>query len=180
MVCCQSLGVRVLQSWFAVRCKPKEDQRAEENLARQGFDVFHPLARVKRRRQGKWGMFVESLFPGYVFVQLDSVNDNWAPIRSTRGVLGLVRFGGIPAPVPHEVIDEIRSQQDAEFGWLDLTQLKPMREGQRLRIIDGPFMGQEARFQKLNGQDRVLVLLNIMQQSVQAVLHRDQVLEAEA
>lgn len=36
---------------------------------------------------------MESLFPGYLFIQLDQLNDNWHPIRSTRGVNQLVTFG---------------------------------------------------------------------------------------
>ncbi|HSA40732.1 MAG TPA: transcription termination/antitermination NusG family protein, partial [Mycobacterium sp.] len=45
----------------------------------------------------------ESLFPGYLFIQLDA-QSNWAPLRSTRGVSRLVVFSGYPLPVPAGLI----------------------------------------------------------------------------
>ena len=43
-----------------------------------------PASAATRSAQGaKAG---EPLFPGYLFIRLDSTHDNWYPIRSTRGV----------------------------------------------------------------------------------------------
>ncbi|RML53195.1 Transcription antitermination protein RfaH, partial [Pseudomonas syringae pv. maculicola] len=48
----------------------------------------------------------EALFPGYLFIHMDQVHDNWYPIRSTRGVSRIVTFGGHPVPVRDHLIEQ--------------------------------------------------------------------------
>lgn len=79
--------------WYLIQCKPRQDSRAEENLTRQDFKCYRPTHRVERVQRGRRTTSMESLFPGYLFIQLDQLNDNWHPIRSTRGVNQLVTFG---------------------------------------------------------------------------------------
>src|SRR5271163_1802212 len=58
-----------LRSWFCVQTHPKHEHIAAAGLAKMGgFEVFNPRIRVRRatRRGPVW--FVESAFPGYVFV----------------------------------------------------------------------------------------------------------------
>ncbi len=89
-----------LVCWYAVCCKPRQEAIAEENLLRQGFHVNLPRIRIRRHRRGQWIDAIEALFPRYLFIRIDPYRCNTAPVRSTRGVVGLVRFGGQPAVVP--------------------------------------------------------------------------------
>ena len=159
-----------MRHWYAVQCKANEDARAEQNLQNQGFPVFRPMIRQRRRRGGRMVTVTESLFPRYMFVDLDDVNENWAPIRSTRGVLGLVRFGTYPVPVPQPVLDAIQAQIDPDSGCIDLTTNTDYKPNQRVRITEGPFAGHEALFQARTGGERVVVLLDIMHQSQRITL----------
>jgi len=43
-----------------------------------------------------------------LFIRLDHIHDNWAPIRSTRGVIQVVRFNEFPLPVADEIVEQIR------------------------------------------------------------------------
>ena len=159
-----------MRHWYAVQCKANEDARAEQNLQNQGFPVFRPMIRQRRRRGGRMATVTESLFPRYLFVDLDDVNENWAPIRSTRGVLGLVRFGTNPVPVPPSVVETIQAQIDPDSGCIDLTTNTDYKPNQRVRITEGPFAGHEALFQARTGEERVVVLLDIMHQSQRITL----------
>src|SRR5262245_58816875 len=94
--------------WYLVHCKPREDQRAVENLERQHFECYRPLRAFERLRDGRKYLAAEALFPGYLFIRLDHRNDNWHVIRSTRGVHQIVRFNEYPLPVRDEIIAEIR------------------------------------------------------------------------
>jgi len=148
---------------------------AELHLANQGYHIFRPLARVRGRRNGKAVDRVESLFPRYLFIELEAGTDNWAPIRSTRGVSGIVRFGQQPAPVPNGVIQELRERITDGAGTIDLRPHQRMRPNQPVRIESGPFAGYEALFQAARGEDRVLVLLEVMQHSQRLTLASDAV-----
>lgn len=150
--------------WYAVQCKPMEDERAEINLERQGFDVFRPRARVRKRQRGRMVTREESLFPRYLFLSLEPGVDNYYPIRSTRGVLGLVRFGMYPTPVPDTVIDYIRERTDPVTRCVDLIRRDEFKPNQKVKILDGPFAGYDALFLRRTGEERVMVLLEVMKQ----------------
>lgn len=145
--------------WYLIHCKPREDERALENLERQGFECYRPTRLIERRRNGGKCTVPEPLFPNYLFIHLDCVNDNWSPIRSTRGVLQIVRFNGFPLPVADGIIEGIRSR----LGGVSVEPyLKP---GERVRIMAGAFSQMEAIFVAHDGQDRVVLLLNILQRN---------------
>jgi transcriptional antiterminator RfaH len=143
--------------WYVVQCKAREDQRASEHLERQGFCCYRPTLRIEKVRRGCKIEARESLFPGYLFVQLDRVNHNWSPIRSTRGVIQIVRFNEHPLPVENEVIELIRER--LENGGPRVPYLRP---GERVLVADGCFADVEAIFVANDGEQRVTLLMNVM------------------
>lgn len=158
-----------MKQWYAVYCKVQQDARAEENLKIQGFDVFRPLVRVRKKMKARFREVVESMFPRYLFIYLDNVTDNWAPIRSTRGVADLVRWSSCVPAVPNAVIDLIRQRLDSD-QCVDLRHVKKFQLHDRIRIINGPFAGYEGLFEKQNGAERVVVLLKLMRQELKVEL----------
>ncbi len=145
--------------WYLVYSKPRQERLALENLARQGYEAYLPLMRHRRRRGRRWVPTVEPMFPRYLFVRLDRLHDNWAPIRSTIGVTSLVRFGHEPARVPDDLVALFQAREDED----GIQRIPPpdFRPGERVRIVDGPFAGYEAIFQARTGKERVEILLRI-------------------
>jgi transcriptional antiterminator RfaH len=144
--------------WYLVHCKPRQDKRASENLERQGFHCYSPARRVEKLRYGRKQVLAEPLFPGYLFIRLDRVNDNWHPIRSTRGVNGIVRFNGDPLPVQDEVIEQIRARLEGAAA-----QEPYLQPGERVQITEVAFSRLEAIFLANDGEERVAVLLSLLQ-----------------
>ncbi len=153
-------GLAAGKRWYLVYAKPRQEEIAKVNLERQGYVTYLPKTRQRRKRMGKPLICVEPLFPRYLFIALDVLRDNWAPIRSTIGVSGLVRFGAEPAVVPTDLVDMLRSRDDAE----GVQQLPPtdFREGDRVRVGEGPLAGYEGLFLARSGRDRVTILLDIV------------------
>lgn len=149
--------------WYLVHCKPREEVRAQENLQRQGFECYRPLRPIERlRRDGKRHSLTEALFPGYLFIHLDRVHDNWYPIRSTRGVNQIVRFNAYPLPVREEIIEGIRARLASP------TAAEPyLKPGERVQITEGPFSQLEAIFVANDGDERVVLLLCLLHQDQQ-------------
>jgi transcriptional antiterminator RfaH len=135
--------------------KPRQEERAYENLVRQGYPCFLPKISVETIRSGKIHLKQEPLFPRYVFVQLSSTEHNWGPIRSTLGVAKLVRFGIDFAKVPPSVIESIQTFAESH-------QEDAFMEGERLLVKSGPFKGMEAEFRRLDGDSRALVLIELL------------------
>lgn len=149
--------------WYLLQCKPREVFRAVEHLANQGFVAFVPTLRREVVRRSKRDTVVEPLFPHYCFVSLSDLADNWAPIRSTRGVTKLVRFGDMPLAVPDVVVAALQAREAAEqAGNIEPQAL--FSPGQRVTISDGPLAGLEAVFSARDGDERVILLLKILHQ----------------
>ncbi|MCB1694331.1 MAG: transcription/translation regulatory transformer protein RfaH [Pseudomonadales bacterium] len=157
-----------MKKWYAVHAKPRQDARAEENLRNQGFEVFRPLARLRRRVRNGMVEAVESLFPRYLFVQLDVDRDHWGVIRSTKGVAGFVQFTNAPTPVGEQVVSGIRAMMSGA-DWIDLSSSN-LADGTPVRVTEGPFAGYEGQFFSREGEDRVIVLLTVMQRAQRVVL----------
>ena len=100
------------------------------------------------------------MFPRYLFLQATPGLDDLRPIRSTYGVIGLVRFGGEPRPVPEALIAELQRLCGGGDGALALPE--PLVPGQRVRILEGPFAGYEAELLSQDGNNRARVLLQLL------------------
>lgn len=154
--------------WYLVYTKPRQEEVARENLERQGYEVWLPLARELKRRRHRLSPVIGPMFPRYLFIHLDRTTDNWAPIRSTLGVTSVVRFGMEPAAVPEALIEEIRSRADKD-GLMELVP-ENYRPGGKVRVVAGGLEGIEGIFVARNGQERVTVLLKIMGQVARTTL----------
>lgn len=151
------------RSWYVIQCKAKESFRAAENLQNQGFEVFHPSIEVEKIRAGKLKLVEEPLFPYYLFIQLSDVADNWRPIRSTRGVLKLLAFGCSPVKIPTRLIAQLKQR-------IQPTPEKLFKVGDQVLIDEGPFKGLKAIFASQQGDERVILLLNLLQQQQRITL----------
>jgi transcriptional antiterminator RfaH len=165
------------ECWYAVSCKPRQEAVAEENLLRQGFHVDLPRIRIRQRRRGQWLDAIEVLFPRYIFIRVDPLQRSTATIRSTRGVVGLVRFGGQPAVVPDTVMDALREREDAASG-LHEDKRPLFSAGEAIKLVDGPLAGMEGVFTQKDGDMRVIVLLELLGKANKVAVSRDWIARA--
>lgn len=157
--------------WYLIQTKPRQEARAEEHLQRQQFECYRPLkpGENKKRTSSE-----EALFPGYLFIRMDQINDNWYPIRSTRGVSRIVTFGGHPVPVQDDMIEQIRQRLATPAPRLELRQGDPVliRAGERCDI--------EAIFLTRDGDERAVILLNLLQREQKVTLPFSSLVRMEA
>jgi transcriptional antiterminator RfaH len=159
------------QHWHLIMTKPKQDEVAEYNLKLQGFEVYRPQCRQVKTRRGKKITQLESLFPRYLFIKLDDEQQNWAPIRSTKGVLQLVRFGTQAAKVDEALIDQLKQQEQVA---LNEPSDSPYKKGDKLRVEAGAFYGLDAIFDGYDSDQRIIVLMNILGQQQKLTLPAEQ------
>ena len=141
-------------NWFAVVSKPRQEQTALENLQRQGFECFLPMAENPyQRRSKKHKQIVEPLFPRYLFLKANTSHQNLAPVRSTKGVQSMVRFGIELAVVPESIIRAIKARISAVTG---LIKIEPVaiKAGDKVRMFDGPLAGINGVVKETNCKNR--------------------------
>ena len=115
--------------------------------------------------------------PAAFFSRIDTGIRSTAPVRSTRGVSGLVRQGGLPAVVPEQVIEAIMRRADADSG-LHQDNRPLFCAGEPIRLVQGPLAGMEGVFNEEDGEQRVIVLLELLGKANKMKVNRDWVVRA--
>lgn len=138
-----------------------------DQLAGRLAEVFLPMLKARMPRWGRMAISTAPLFPCYVFARLD-LRTNYFEVKYLAGVSGLVSAGNEPIVVPEAIIGEIRSR-----GVDDVVEIRevPFDSGQQVRVVDGPFRGFEAIFERyLSGAERVAILLNTIENAGPRIL----------
>jgi transcriptional antiterminator RfaH len=160
-----------LTNWYLIYSKPQQEIVAEQNLLRQGYQTYLPMVENHRRRNRRLIITNEPMFSRYLFIALNSKTDNWNPIRSTIGVIRIVKFGIEPAKVHEKFIQQLRDNENA----VGLQQIhgKEIKVGDTVRIRDGALEGYQGIFLARTSKERATILLNIA--SKQTKIHLNEV-----
>lgn len=154
--------------WYAVYTKPKREDAVAGSLENAGIEVFNPRLKQKKYVQGAYRNKISPLFPCYVFVKFEPETTSHM-IKYTRGVKRIVG-GDMPWLVSDEIIDVIRNQEEDGIVTIKPPQFK---YGDSVAINDGPLAGLKGIFEKeLNGQERVVLLLNAIEYQARAVVDK--------
>lgn len=163
-------------SWIAAQLQPRfgARQQAQDHLRGQGYASYAPCydpgPEVRRNRVVHGAP--RQLFPGYVFV-LVRVDQSWHPVRSTKGVLEVVRFGESPATLPAACIDDLRARENPLTGLVDL--LGPLQSGARVMVTRGVFAGWQGVYEAADDRSRLHVLLDTLGSAVRIIASRGSV-----
>ncbi|MBN2420437.1 MAG: transcriptional activator RfaH [Deltaproteobacteria bacterium] len=157
------------RQWFAVQTYTLKEPIAKINFEQQGFKVYLPQIKTIRKHARRVDLVNKAFFAGYLFLQLEPHERQWQTISSTRGVIRPVSFGDYYPPVPDWVIVELRSRED-ERGFIILDKDEKYREGDKVKISLLSDMEQTGIFKELYGNERALILLDILQEQARAVV----------
>ena len=161
-----------MKYWYLVHTKPRKERVAEQNLQRQSYEVYLPLIQQPRRQRSRWIEAIDPLFPRYLFVRLRPGYDNISSIRYTTGVRNLVRFTAEPTVVPDHIIESIKHAADPNTG-LYHPQGPLFEPGDKVIIDKGPLAGLGAIFLAETGQERVVILLEMLGRENRVIVKRD-------
>jgi transcriptional antiterminator RfaH len=157
-----------MDRWFLLQTKSRQEGRAVENLERQGIHSFCPRINVEKISRGRRIVVDEALFPGYLFVCFDQQSVSATSVRSTRGVSNFVSCAGAPVLVPQDLIDSLKQREAQQTQMAEIA--GALKAGDSLEILEGPFRGLNAVFSQPDGDSRAVVLINLLNQKVKAVL----------
>jgi transcription antitermination factor NusG len=156
--------------WFAVRVRSNQERTAIVHLRQRGYEEFAPSYKTERVWSDRKKQIDQFLFPGYVFCRFDP-NDR-LPVLTAPGVVDLVGFGRIPAPIPEDEIERVRKMVDS--GLL-VSPFPFVKVGETVLIERGPLTGVEGILVEVKGRYRLVVSINLLQRSVSAEVDRQSV-----
>lgn len=167
------MGEEAGYKWYVVRCFSGHEKKVrtylEEEIATQGLDdriadVLIPTETVIEVRNGKKRQKEKNFFPGYILLEAvydDAVNDL---VQNAPSTLGFLKTGNskLPTPLQPSEVKRILSRVDrnrddaADGAVIDI----PYKEGDLVRVTDGPFKDFDGTVQEVDSQKlklRVLV-----------------------
>jgi transcriptional antiterminator NusG len=155
------------RAWYVVHSYSGYENKVKKNLEHRIasmkmedkiFQVTVPTEEEIEIKEGRRRKMKRRVFPGYILVQMIMDDDSWYVVRNTPGVTGFVSSGtgNKPSPLRPEEADKIFSRMEMEAPKIKVS----FREGQTVRIIDGPFADFVGTVEEMNldkGKVRVLV-----------------------
>jgi transcriptional antiterminator RfaH len=146
-------------AWIVVNTQPHREQIALENLARQAFNTYCPMMRTRVRHARRAQEVLRPLFPGYLFVRVNSDLQRWRPILSTYGVRTLVCCGDCPSFLDGGFVEALQAR---EMGGAIVRPASPYAPGQRVKMAGGAFDGLIATILEMDEKDRLVVLMDLL------------------
>ena len=98
------------------------------------------------------------MFPGYVLIEMIMSDEAWYVVRNTPGVTGFIGSSGKgakPVPLLPGEIDTIL----ANMGMSRLDINEELKEGEKVKVIDGPFKNMYGKIQAVDIQNSSLTVL---------------------
>lgn len=144
--------------YYVIQVKTGKEQEAIDDILKNkpddpDFDVFSPYRKELRKYKGVYKEVIERCFPGYIFVETNNVKDLFVQLYWTPGFTKLLgREADTNNFVPLDkdesrMIDILYSRNNNRITEISNIEVK---EGEMIRVLDGPLMGLETQIKKVN------------------------------
>ena len=132
-------------------------QRIESlDMEEKIFNVLIPTEKKIKIKNGKRKIVTEKIFPGYVLVEMIVTDESWYVVRNTPRVTGFIGSGTTPVPIAEAEIKALQKRMGVEEPKYKID----VSLGSPVKIIDGPFKGNEGKVNDIDearGKIKVLV-----------------------
>lgn len=129
-----------------------------EEVAKSIFRVIVPEQTVIEYKDGVKKEKVKKMFPGYVLVEMIMSDEVWFIVRNTQGVTGFIGSSGKgakPIPLLTEEVDRILKTMNKN----NINIEKDLKEGNKVKIIEGPFNGMIGKVSTYDLESKKVELL---------------------
>ena len=144
--------------YYVIQVKTGKEQEAIDDILKNKpddptFDVFAPYRKEMRKYKGQYKEVIERCFPGYIFVETSNVKDLFIQLYWTPGFAKLLgREADTNNFVPLDkdesrMIDILYAKNSNRITEISNIEVK---EGEMIRVLDGPLMGLETQIKKVN------------------------------
>jgi len=162
----------VKMQWYVLRVAANKEVQVKESLSRkverEGLvDIIGrievPVERIKRIRGNKQTVHKRKLYPGYVFMEMESTEDKrvpekaWFMIKGTAGVGDFIGTDGIPTPM-----------RDTDVAKMLLEAEKPeeapsikveFKKGDMIKIREGAFENFEGVVDSIDSERGIVKVI---------------------
>jgi len=136
--------------WYALHTRSRHEKQVNSRLQEKG-----------RKWSDRYKKVSIPLFSCYVFVKI-CLRDRLSVLQ-TEGVVSLVSFSGIPAPIPDRQIESLQMIVEKQ---LYVSPADYFTAGQRVRVIQGPLKGLEGTLMQVKNQSKLIIGIDGIKQAI--------------
>ena len=159
--------------WYVVWTLTGREKKAESTINTQCKDLysrcFLPLKRISIKRNNEWRTIEKALFPGYLFIDTDSIDD-FAVKLNKNGELfcKVLDCDNSYYPLNEEESGFVEKLY-VDGGFFDPS--VGIFEGDRIKITSGPLYGMEGAIKKIDRHKRTArIELNMFGRTVKSTV----------
>lgn len=146
-------------AWVVLHARPRCEKKAADYCERNELPWYLPLRKKIHRYGSRERSFWSPLFPGYVFCVVTPVQKS--EVRQNRYVANLLEV------VDQKTLVEQLRQINRALTAGDVVEVMPYLEtGRRVIVTSGPMKGLEGLVLRVKGRTRVVINVDMIQQSV--------------
>ena len=152
------------KKWYVVNTYSGHENKVKEKLEMRTesmglqdyiFRVIVPEQTVVEEKDGVSKEKVKKMFPGYILVEMIMTDEAWFVVRNTPGVTGFIGSSGKgakPTPLqPYEVETILNN-----MGISRIDAPNELKEGDKIKIIDGPFVGMTGTIESIDLENKIV------------------------
>ena len=158
--------------WYVLRVASNKEEQVRESLARkvqvEGLGgiigrIVVPMEQVKRIRAGKQRVHKRKLYPGYVFMEMQTKDDKKIPdeaffvIKETLGVGDFIGTEGMPTPMRDTEVAKMLNE--AEKPEETPTLKVEFRKGDQVKIREGAFENFEGSVESIDPERGIVSVI---------------------
>ena len=152
------------KKWYVVNTYSGHENKVKEKLEMRTesmglqdyiFRVIVPEQTIVEYKDGVKKEKVKKMFPGYILVEMIMTDEAWFIVRNTPGVTGFIGSSGKgakPTPLqPYEVETILNN-----MGISRIDAPNELKEGDKIKIIDGPFVGMNGTIESIDLENKIV------------------------
>lgn len=161
--------------WHALYVRSRSEKKVLSQLQEMGIEAYLPLVTKVKQWSDRRKKIEEPLFKSYVFVHSNA--KEYLSILNVYGVMRFVTFEHEAVVVPDNQIVAIKKfVEDYEHGEeYKMQNHEELREGQLVRIINGPMKGLQGRLETIYNKRHLIVYIEVVGQYIPVHLPRAKV-----
>ncbi|MGI6227033.1 MAG: antiterminator LoaP, partial [Peptococcales bacterium] len=147
-------------NWYVIQVITGSEQLICNNLIQiMDASLYHhcfvPMAETMHKKDGKYIKITKPLFPGYLFLITDKIEEAQANIWKIARFKRILRTGNSFVPLEEAEVDVFRSLTDEAFN---VSLSKGFIVGDEITVTEGPLKGHEGRIKKIDRHKRMAII----------------------
>ena len=158
--------------WYVIQVYTGKEleiaQQCRERVVNEGEDVFVPLAERWTKIRGERTLITSRLFPGYVFIETDRIEDFHKRLNRIYAMTKVLRTGDEMTPIQKEEEEYLRKLGGDEHV---VKYSEGYIEGDKLVVTSGALKDFEGKVKKILRHKRLVVMeFSLLGQTVEVTL----------